>query len=742
MNNFNSMKPFRFWCQKVLPLVYDDSLSYYELLCKVVDYINNIIKNENELNESIISLYNLFEELKKYVDNYFNNLDITDEINKKLDELAEDGTLANLLNAVFKYVPQGTTIDAQPICALKLNRGLYNSGSELSGKCYSITQGGCYAKWKGKDYYLCFTNPAILKGKEVSDGYRLELIDFTPKVFSGEPTPNNVKIFHNKNGKTHGNSISFYNGFFYYPTDNNKTISRIDINLTLEEKININLNDIGVNEIGAISYYNGYWWIGNSQKIGRFILSNNEFIFDNEIVTFEQLPYGTTQSLSVNKYGFARIVSFPNAILFHNVDGKISRIYNIPEYVDGNSYYVGYECEDLTLDDDFNVYFHTQGFETNTAMESFVRIFKTNLLKNQYAGISQSTTLTGAWNKNVGLAPPDMTQNIFVSNQVTGYGINSVNESIDTSVEIEYYLNKRINYNGSNSYSFEKDYSIGSYQNPFGFIQTAINRGNSPACRGCLITVDNYNDKPFGFVNFINCTNMRIHGVKNKNANNLPLIFDINIYYSTNVVIDNIRFEMNNTGKPKYLIGIYNSQGITLSSCEYTKNEYFTDSPYCIYINKSELSLNGTGVNFIEDWNINTPIFCDTGSILNGFELSKFVLDNSSRNSKLGYRILADTEEEGSDGTSFIDLKNYGWNTKLLQNLFYNSKKIYVSLNNSLILTASCYSNTAITANELTRNFRLGDDIYTLYVDILNCTMTFSHNEGALFYIKSVYIES
>ena len=33
------MKPFRFWVQTALPLVYDDSLSYYELLCKVIDYI-------------------------------------------------------------------------------------------------------------------------------------------------------------------------------------------------------------------------------------------------------------------------------------------------------------------------------------------------------------------------------------------------------------------------------------------------------------------------------------------------------------------------------------------------------------------------------------------------------------------------------------------------------------------------------------------------------------------------------
>lgn len=38
---------FRFWCQKVLPLVYDDSLSYYELLCKVVDYYNRMAEQLN-----------------------------------------------------------------------------------------------------------------------------------------------------------------------------------------------------------------------------------------------------------------------------------------------------------------------------------------------------------------------------------------------------------------------------------------------------------------------------------------------------------------------------------------------------------------------------------------------------------------------------------------------------------------------------------------------------------------------
>lgn len=39
-------KQIRFWCYKVLPLVYDDSLSYYELLCKVVSKINEIIETD------------------------------------------------------------------------------------------------------------------------------------------------------------------------------------------------------------------------------------------------------------------------------------------------------------------------------------------------------------------------------------------------------------------------------------------------------------------------------------------------------------------------------------------------------------------------------------------------------------------------------------------------------------------------------------------------------------------------
>lgn len=44
-STYNNTKELRFWCQKVLPLVYDDSLSYYELLNKIVVYLNSTIED-------------------------------------------------------------------------------------------------------------------------------------------------------------------------------------------------------------------------------------------------------------------------------------------------------------------------------------------------------------------------------------------------------------------------------------------------------------------------------------------------------------------------------------------------------------------------------------------------------------------------------------------------------------------------------------------------------------------------
>ena len=86
-----NIRPFRFWCQKVLPLVYDDSLSYYELLCKVVAKLNEVISNENELNEA-------FQQLKEWIENWVDTQDFQKMIDDKLDEMVKDGTFDKLIN--------------------------------------------------------------------------------------------------------------------------------------------------------------------------------------------------------------------------------------------------------------------------------------------------------------------------------------------------------------------------------------------------------------------------------------------------------------------------------------------------------------------------------------------------------------------------------------------------------------------------------------------------------------------
>lgn len=45
LDGYSGQEPFRFWCQMALPLTFDDSLSYYELLNKVVAYVNNTIND-------------------------------------------------------------------------------------------------------------------------------------------------------------------------------------------------------------------------------------------------------------------------------------------------------------------------------------------------------------------------------------------------------------------------------------------------------------------------------------------------------------------------------------------------------------------------------------------------------------------------------------------------------------------------------------------------------------------------
>lgn len=97
-----NLGPFRAMVMTIgtLPTAFTESMTYYEALAYFVRYLEEtIIPAINQNAEVTKELQQLFVELKQYVDDYFENLDVQEEINNKLDEMAESGQLSEIITA-------------------------------------------------------------------------------------------------------------------------------------------------------------------------------------------------------------------------------------------------------------------------------------------------------------------------------------------------------------------------------------------------------------------------------------------------------------------------------------------------------------------------------------------------------------------------------------------------------------------------------------------------------------------
>ena len=156
-----------------------DALTDYELLCLVVKYLNDVITNSNEQNQSITNLYNAFLELQTYmnnsvqeledewndktneleeawtdktteletafnnlqawIDNYFDNLDVQEEINNKLDQMLEDGVLEQIIEQFL----QSTALWCfDTVASMKQASNLISGSYAKTLGYYSVNDGG------------------------------------------------------------------------------------------------------------------------------------------------------------------------------------------------------------------------------------------------------------------------------------------------------------------------------------------------------------------------------------------------------------------------------------------------------------------------------------------------------------------------------------------------------------------------------------------------------------------------
>lgn len=163
LSDYKPLEPFRYWCYKVLPLVYDDSLSYYELLCKVVNYLNTTMEDVENMHQDVTNLYNAYVQLQGYVNNYFDNLDVQEEINNKLDVMASDGTLANIFGDYIVPIYNAKKLGMSS--ALTDNSDVFNNIINNSNINMLFIPKGTYKFNK----YININRPITIIGESIND---------------------------------------------------------------------------------------------------------------------------------------------------------------------------------------------------------------------------------------------------------------------------------------------------------------------------------------------------------------------------------------------------------------------------------------------------------------------------------------------------------------------------------------------------------------------------------------------
>lgn len=105
-----------------------DALTDYELFCKMMEYVKQFAKDNEDFKRQLNAL-----------ENYIYNLDIQDAVNNKLDEMAESGELAEIIS---QYLELATTYTYNSVAEMKAATNLVNGSFARTSGFYSYNDGG------------------------------------------------------------------------------------------------------------------------------------------------------------------------------------------------------------------------------------------------------------------------------------------------------------------------------------------------------------------------------------------------------------------------------------------------------------------------------------------------------------------------------------------------------------------------------------------------------------------------
>lgn len=329
MANLNMIKPEKVqniinkFCYTIgmLPTSYKISMTYEEQILAIGNYLESVVYPAiNNNAEALAEVQGLFIELKDYVDNYFDNLDVQEEINNKLDDMAESGELTDIITSYIQ---------------LKCIYG-FNSINEMINSEYLVDGSFCktYGKINEYDGLGAFYKIREIRNTDVIDGDNIialsndELV--AQKIYSlefnkiKELTRNPLRqildtqlfgqIFPEDIDTSNNGCQSFAIGnnvvmsCWSHNTDSDKSII-VTHNLTTGEQIDA-INQLTLGHCNDITYCNndGYFYIacgGGSNGLPKVVVVDSELNIIQEI-NFTNIetgaPYGIAYNSILNKF--------------------------------------------------------------------------------------------------------------------------------------------------------------------------------------------------------------------------------------------------------------------------------------------------------------------------------------------------------------------------------------------------------------------------------------------------------
>lgn len=320
------LRDFTRYCMSIaqVPSSYLSGLTLEEQLLWLCSFLTNeVIPTVNNNGEAVEELQTLYIELKNYVDNYFDNLDIQEEVNTKLEEMAQSGELAEL---IAQY------LEAQAVIGFNTCSGLAGATNLADGSFARTLGRNTY-----KDGYGAFYKIRTRINADVPDGYNIIELTNTENLVAERiesQTEKDVSILNNDYSLRTNKKIIFIGDSYAqgYSPDGNVT-----------SWVDLIISQLGLTSSQYIKKVYGGTGFVNTVDNKNFITLLDEITSDNDVTDIiccggynDQTHSSSDITQGINNFFTVATTKFPNAKVHighigWSTDG--SKIYNMSQTV-------------------------------------------------------------------------------------------------------------------------------------------------------------------------------------------------------------------------------------------------------------------------------------------------------------------------------------------------------------------------------------------------------------------------